>query len=116
MKKMKFKLLKKCCEKNNRKKTEKKSGLFSFDINTAIKFASFVIPFFIFLFFNSMRMMKKEHKKEMDEGTKELLDLIKERGKNSPYYKETINQDKNKNEENKEENKFEKNDEKPKQD
>ena len=103
-------------EKNNRKKTEKKSGLFSFDINTAIKFASFVIPFFIFLFFNSMRMMKKEHKKEMDEGTKELLDLIKERGKNSPYYKETINQDKNKNEENKEENKSEKNDEKPKQD
>ena len=63
-----------------------------------------------------MRMMKKEHKKEMDEGTKELLDLIKERGKNSPYYKETINQDKNKNEENKEENKPEKTDEKPKQD
>ena len=108
-------------EKNNKKNNEKKSGLFSFDIDTIIKFASFAIPFAVFLLFNSMRMFKKEHKKEMDEGTKELIDLIKERGKNSPYYKETNNQDKNKNEEGnkvekKEENKTENSNEKPKQD
>ena len=93
-------------QKNEEKKRKtKKSGFLSFDLNTLFKFASFLLPFGIFILYNSMRMMKKEHKKEMDEGTKELLEMIKARGKNSPNYKETVNEDKDKN----------KNTEKPKQ-
>ena len=60
------------------------------------------IPFALFLLYNSYRTLQKDHKKEMDEGTKELLEMIKARGKNSPNYKETTNEDKNKEEKNNE--------------
>ena len=95
-------------EKNekNKEKNSKKSSFF-FDTNTLIKFVSFAIPVGLFFLYNSMRIMQKDHKKEMDESTKELLEMIKQRGKNSPNYKETSNDDKNKNE---------KSDEKAKQD
>lgn len=89
------KLLKK--QKNDKNKKKKDPSKFlSFDLNTIIKFLSFVIPFLLFFSFNTMRMMKKDNKKEMDESTKELLELIKERGRNSPNYKENNNNDKNK--------------------
>ena len=85
---------------NERNKKEKKSGLLFFDLNTIIKFLLFAIPIGIFLLYNSMRMLKTDHKKEMDEGTKELIELIKERGKNSPNYKEPKDENKNKEEKN----------------
>ena len=75
----------------------KSPGVLFFSLNSLIKFVCAAIPFGLFLLYNTMRMMKKDHKKEMDEGTKELLEMIKARGKNSPNYKETTNEDKNKN-------------------
>lgn len=96
-------------QKNEKNKIKKNSGFFNFDINTIFKFLSFLIPLGIFVFYNSMRMLKKDHKKELDEGTKELLEMIKARGKNSPNYKETTQEDKNKD-------KVDKTSEKPKQD
>ena len=86
-------------EKNDKSKKKKNSSNpLYFDANTIIKIISLSLPVLLFFLYNSMRMMKKDHKKEMDEGTKELLDLIKERGKNSPNYKENNNKDKNKDE------------------
>ncbi len=96
-------------QKNEKNKIKKKSGFFSFDINTIIKFFSFLIPLGMLVFYNSMRMLNKDHKKELDESTKELLEMIKARGKNSPNYKETTQEDKNKD-------KADKTNEKPKQD
>ena len=97
--------------KNNEKnKKEKKSGFLFFDINTIIKFVIFAIPFGLFLLYNTMRMLKKDHKKEMDEGTKELIEMKKQKGKNSPNYKEPKDENKNKEE------KKEKNDGKVKKD
>ena len=88
-----FKALEEVLEKNDKNKNIKKSNSI-IDVNTIIKFISFAVPFGLFLLYNSMRMLKKEHKKEMDEGTKELLELIKERGKNSPHYNENTKDDK----------------------
>ena len=102
-------------EKNDKNKKEKKSGLLFFDLNTIIKFISFAIPIGLFLLFNTYRGLQKDHKKEMDEGTKELLEMIKARGKNSPNYKETTNEDKDKDKD-KNEKKEKNNNEKVKQD
>ena len=87
-------------ETNDKKKKKKNSsGILFFDLNTIIKIISFAIPCLLFLLYNSMRMMKRDHKKEIDEGTKELLELIKQRGKNSPNYKENNNNENNNKEE-----------------
>ena len=85
-------------EKNEKNKENKKKSNSFFNVNTLIKFVSFAIPVGLFFLYNSMKLMQKEHKKEMDESTKELLEMIKQRGKNSPNYKETSDDDKNKNE------------------
>ena len=76
-------------EKNEKKK---KNGSFLdlfLDYGTLLKIASCVIPFLLFFFFQSRRMLSPPTKKELDENTKELLDLIKQKGKKSPNYKET---------------------------
>ena len=88
-------------EKKNQNKNDKNYGFFS-NLNNIIKLISMAIPFALFLLYNSYRTLQKDHKKEMDEGTKELLEMIKARGKNSPNYKETTNEDKNKEEKNNE--------------
>lgn len=80
-------------------KGKKDSGILFFSLNNVIKFICAAIPFGLFLLYNTMRMMDRDHKKEMDEGTKELIEMIKARGKNSPNYKEPTNEDDNKNKE-----------------
>ena len=92
-------------------KGKKKSGIFSFlDTNTLIKILCGCVPFILFFIYNSRKMFQTENKKELDEGTKEILEAIKEKGKKSPNYKET---DKDKEDKDKEE---EKKDNKEKQD
>ena len=103
------KALEEVVQKSEKNRKNKNSGFLSFDLNTIIKFASFLLPFGFILLFNNMRMMKKDQKKEMDESTKELLEMIKARGKNSPNYKETVKEDKDKDKE-------DKSNEKPKKD
>ena len=57
------------------------------------------MPLVLFFFCNSRRMFKQPEAKELDSATKEMLELIKERGKKSPNYKETSQEkeDKDKN-------------------
>ena len=75
-------------EKNDKSK-KKKSFLDSFfDYGTLLKIASCAVPFLLFFCFQSRRMLSPPTKKELDENTKELLDLIKQKGKKSPNYKE----------------------------
>ena len=90
----------------NAKKSKKKEGfLSSIDYNTVLKVVCVVLPFLIFMITNSMKMMKNPEKKELDEHTKEMLEYIKERGKKSPNYKETTNNESTeKNKDKKEEN------------
>ncbi len=78
-------------------KSKKDSGILFFSLNSVIKFICCAIPFGLFLLYNTFRMIDKDHKKEMDEGTKELIEMIKARGKNSPNYKEPTNEQENKN-------------------
>ena len=83
-------------EKNDKSK-KKKSFIDSFlDYGTLLKIASFAIPFLLFFCFQSRRMLNPPAKKELDENTKELLDLIKQKGKKSPNYKETTEDNKEK--------------------
>ena len=77
-------------------KGKKDSGILFFSLNSVIKFICCAIPFGLFLLYNTKRMMDNDHKKEMDEGTKELIEMIKARGKNSPNYKEPKNEEENK--------------------
>jgi hypothetical protein len=77
-------------------KGKKDSGILFFNLNSVIKFICCAIPFVLFLLYNTKRMMDNDHKKEMDEGTKELIEMIKARGKNSPNYKEPKNEEENK--------------------
>ena len=88
-------------ELNNRGK--KRKSIFGFlDYNTMLKIICGFIPFLIFFGFQSRRMFKEPEKKELDEGTKELLEAIKQRGRKSPNYKEpTEEKDKENNEKNK---------------
>ena len=58
------------------------------DYGTLLKIASCAVPFLLFFCFQSRRMLSPPTKKELDENTKELLDLIKQKGKKSPNYKE----------------------------
>ena len=76
-------------EENEAKKKKKKSLLGFLDYNTLIKILCGSVPLLIFFIYNSRKMFQKPEKKELDEGTKELLEAIKARGKNSPNYKET---------------------------
>ena len=70
-------------------KGKKKKSIFGFlEPNTLIKILCGSIPFIIFFIYNSRRMIQNPEKKELDDGTKELLEAIKERGKKSPNYKE----------------------------
>ena len=70
-------------------KGKKKKSIFGFlEPNTLIKILCGTIPFVIFFIYNSRRMIQNPEKKELDDGTKELLEAIKERGKKSPNYKE----------------------------
>ena len=39
-------------------------------------------------------MVQEQPKKELDDATKEMLELIKQKGKKSPNYKETTNENK----------------------
>ena len=81
-------------EKNDKSK-KGNSFLSSYlDYNTLLKVASCAIPFLLFFCFQSRRMLKPPEKKELDEHTKELLDLIKQKGKKSPNYKETTDDNK----------------------
>ena len=77
-------------------KGKQDSGILFFSLNSVIKFICCAIPFGLFLLYNTKRMMDQDHKKEMDEGTKELIEMIKARGKNSPNYKEPKNEEENK--------------------
>lgn len=96
-------------------KGKKKSGIFSFlDTNTLIKILCGCVPFILFFIYNSRKMFQTENKKELDEGTKEILEAIKEKGKKSPNYKETDKEKEDKDKEKKEEK--EKKDNKEKQD
>lgn len=79
-----------------KEKGKKDSGILFFSLNSVIKFICCAIPFGLFLLYNTIRMMDRDHKKEMDEGTKELIEMIKARGKNSPNYKEPTNEEENK--------------------
>jgi len=73
----------------NDKGKKKKKSIFGFlEPNTLIKILCGSIPFIIFFIYNSRRMIQNPEKKELDDGTKELLEAIKERGKKSPNYKE----------------------------
>jgi hypothetical protein len=85
-------------ELNNRGK--KRKSIFGFlDYNTMLKIICGFIPFLLFFGFQSRRMFKEPEKKELDEGTKELLEAIKQRGRKSPNYKEpTEEKDKENNE------------------
>ena len=84
-------------EKSNSKKP--KDGLGFLDSKNLIKILAVVGPFIILLIFNGVRNRGDTKKDfELDEGTKELLNAIKERGKNSPNYKETPTKDGNKKE------------------
>ena len=76
-------------EENNKKKIKKKTFFGFLDSGTLIKILSCAIPLVLFFFCNSRRMFKQPEAKELDSATKEMLELIKERGKKSPNYKET---------------------------
>lgn len=83
----------------NEKGLKKKGFLSWLDTSTLLKIISGAIPILLFFVYNSRKMLQKaEDKKEIDEATKEMLEAIKERGKNSPNYKET-NQEKEKDKE-----------------
>ncbi len=75
-------------EQNEKGKKKKSSFFSSLDLSTIIKILCSFIPFVVFFIFQSKRMVKETPKKELDEGTKEMLELIKQRGKKSPNYKE----------------------------
>ena len=86
-------------EENNKKKKKKKTFFGFLDSGTLIKILCCALPLVIFFFCNSRRMFKQPEAKELDSATKEMLELIKERGKKSPNYKETSQEkeDKDKN-------------------
>ena len=106
-------------EQNDKGKKKNTSLFSSLNFNTIIKILCSSIPFILFFVFQSKRMVKETPKKEMDEGTKEMLEMIKQRGKNSPNYKEPEKEKEKKDEkteekkdDKKEEKKEEKNEEK----
>jgi len=76
-------------EENNKKKKKKKTFFGFLDSGTLMKILCCAMPLVIFFFCNSRRMFKQPEAKELDSATKEMLELIKERGKKSPNYKET---------------------------
>ena len=76
-------------EENNKKKIKKKTFFGFLDSGTLMKILCCAMPLIIFFFCNSRRMFKQPEAKELDSATKEMLELIKERGKKSPNYKET---------------------------
>ena len=76
-------------EENNKKKIKKKTFFGFLDSGTLMKILCCAMPLVIFFFCNSRRMFKQPEAKELDSATKEMLELIKERGKKSPNYKET---------------------------
>ena len=86
-------------EENNKKKIKKKTFFGFLDSGTLMKILCCAMPLIIFFFCNSRRMFKQPEAKELDSATKEMLELIKERGKKSPNYKETSKEkeDKDKN-------------------
>ena len=86
-------------EENNKKKIKKKTFFGFLDSGTLMKILCCAMPLIIFFFCNSRRMFKQPEAKELDSATKEMLELIKERGKKSPNYKETSQEkeDKDKN-------------------
>ena len=86
-------------EENNKKKIKKKTFFGFLDSGTLMKILCCAMPLVIFFFCNSRRMFKQPEAKELDSATKEMLELIKERGKKSPNYKETSQEkeDKDKN-------------------
>ena len=86
-------------EENNKKKKKKKTFFGFLDSGTLMKILCCAMPLIIFFFCNSRRMFKQPEAKELDSATKEMLELIKERGKKSPNYKETSQEkeDKDKN-------------------
>ena len=98
-------------EQNDKGKKKSNSWFSSLNYNTILKILCSTIPFILFFVFQSRRMVKKPQKKEVDEGTKEMLELIKQRGKNSPNYKEP-EKDKEKKDEKTEEKKEEKTEDK----
>ena len=78
---------------------KKKSFLDFFDKTFILKCLTIAGPILFFLFHQSFKMLKKEGNKELDPATKEMLELIKARGKKSPNYKETTtNEEKKKDE------------------
>ena len=83
-------------EENGKNKKTKKSFFGFLDINTLIKILCGSIPLILFFFCNSRKMFKEPEKKELDNATKEMLELIKERGKKSPNYKEPTEEKKEK--------------------
>ena len=90
-------------EENEKRGQKKKKSLFSFlDYNTLLKIICGAIPFLTFFIFNYMRMMKEPEKKELNEADKEMLELIKQKGKKSPNYKEPTKEEKEEKEKDKE--------------
>jgi hypothetical protein len=83
---------------------KKKSFLSFLDTNTLLKILAGAIPLLGFFFFQSRRMVQQEPKKELDDATKEMLELIKQKGKKSPNYKEPTDNKKEKEEEKEEKN------------
>ena len=69
------------------------------DTNTLLKIVVGALPLIGFFFFQSRRMVQEQPKKELDDATKEMLELIKQKGKKSPNYKETTNENKKEEEE-----------------
>ena len=78
----------------NDKGKKKKSFLSFLDTNTLLKIVVGALPLIGFFFFQSRRMVQEQPKKELDDATKEMLELIKQKGKKSPNYKETTNENK----------------------
>lgn len=83
----------------NDKGKKKKSFLSFLDTNTLLKIVVGALPLIGFFFFQSRRMVQEQPKKELDDATKEMLELIKQKGKKSPNYKETTNENKKEEEE-----------------
>ena len=73
-----------------KKEDSKKSGFLFFNLKRVIKFICCAVPFVLLLLYNTKKKMESEHKK----GTKEFLDMIKDKEKDS---KEVAGEDKNKN-------------------